>query len=250
MEVIPSPKWVRVYFGGETIADSRRVLLLRKEGELPLYYFPQEDVRVDLLSPESSEGEARHWSIRAAGRTAENAAWSYPDPTGAAAVLKGSIAFKWGAMDAWYEEDEEVYVHARDPYKRIDMIHSSRHVRVILAGETVAETRRPVLLFEPPWPTRYYIPKMDVRLDLLVSSQTQTQCPYKGEASYYSVRVRDALAEDIAWYYPFPVPEAGKIQNLVCFFNERVDALYVDGELMPKPKTRWSQLSSLRTELA
>jgi uncharacterized protein (DUF427 family) len=240
LECILSPKWVRVFFGGETIADSRRVILLRETGRLPVYYFPQEDVRMGLLCDESSDGEMQRWSIQAGERSAENAAWRRSDPKGAAAGLTGHIAFEWDAMDAWFEEDEEVYVHPRDPYKRIDVAHSSRHIRVVVSGETVAETRRPVLLFETNLPTRYYIPKMDLRLKVLVPSETHTQCPYKGLASYYSVRVGDTLVKDIAWYYPFPLPEVGKIQNLVCFFNERVDALYVDGELMPRPKTQWS----------
>ena len=240
LELVPSPKWVRVFFGGETIANSRRVMLRRETGRLPLYFFPQEDVRMELLSDQTSKGEAIFWSVQVGERSAKDAAWSYADPKGPAADLRGYIAFEWAAMDGWFEEDEEVYVHARDPFKRIDIIHSSRHVRVVVAGETVAESHRPVLLFEGNYPTRYYLPKMDVRLDVLVPSETHTQCPYKGVASYFSVKVGDTLVKDLAWYYPFPVPESSKIKNLVCFFNERVDALYVDGELMPKPKTQWS----------
>jgi uncharacterized protein (DUF427 family) len=133
-----------------------------------------------------------------------------------------------------------VYVHARDPYKRVDVLHSSRHVRVVVAGEVVADTRRPRLLFETGLPTRYYLPRPDVRMDLLVSSATETRCPYKGIASYYSLRVGGTLVEDIAWSYRFPIPECAKIENLVCFFNERVEATYVDGEREAKPRTRWS----------
>jgi uncharacterized protein (DUF427 family) len=246
VEFVRSPKWLRVFFGGELIADSRRAILLREGDQLPVYYVPPEDVRMDrLIASELKphrppKGVASYWSVQVRERIAENAAWSYLDPEPAYAELKGTIAFDWDAMDAWFEEDEEVFVHARDPYKRIDVIHSSRHLRVVVAGETVAETRRPVLLFETGLPTRYYIPKIDVRVDLLVPSETHTGCAYKGTASYYSVQVGDTLVENIAWYYPFPNPEVGKIQNLVCFFNERVDALYVDGELMPKPKTPWS----------
>jgi uncharacterized protein (DUF427 family) len=133
-----------------------------------------------------------------------------------------------------------VYVHPRDPYKRVDVLHSSRHVRVIVAGELVAETRRPSLLFETGLPTRYYIPRADVRMDLLVPTETETRCPYKGLATYYAVHIGPTVVRDIAWYYRHPIPECSKIENLVCFFNERVDALYVDGELQPKPRTLWS----------
>jgi uncharacterized protein (DUF427 family) len=145
--------------------------------------------------------------------------------------------FTW--MDAWFEEDDEVYGHPRDPYKRVDVLHSSRHVRVLVAGALVAETRRPSLLFETGLPTRYYVPKADVRMDLLVPTETQTRCPYKGLATYYAVRVAATVVPDVAWCYRHPIPECGKIENLVCFFNERVD-LYVDGELPPRPQTRWS----------
>ncbi|MDQ3966496.1 MAG: DUF427 domain-containing protein, partial [Actinomycetota bacterium] len=141
--------------------------------------------------------------------------------------------------DAWYEEDEEVFVHPRDPYHRVDILDSSRHVRVLVNGEVVAETDRPELLFETGLPTRYYIPPEDVREELLVPSDTTTQCPYKGVASYWSVDAGGELFEDLSWYYPEPLPEAAKISGLLCFFNERVD-LEVDGEKQPRPRTRWS----------
>jgi uncharacterized protein (DUF427 family) len=245
IEFEPSSKWVRVIFGGETIADSRHVMLMREAGHTPVYYFPQADVRMDRLEPTDHtthcpyKGDARYWTVRVGDRAAKNAVWSYPDPLPDAPALEGYLAFYWHKMDAWFEEDEEVYVHPRDPYKRIDILHSSRHVRVVVAGETVAETRRPRLLFETGLPTRYYIPKVDVRMDWLAPSERRTQCPYKGEAHYYSVKVGDKIVEDIAWYYPFPHPENAKIQNLICFYNERVDALYVDGEEQPRPQTPW-----------
>ncbi len=247
IEVLPNPKWVRVQFAGQVIADSRRVLLLREKGAMPVYYFPKEDVHMDILLPSDNtftspdKGKAHLWSVRVGDKLAEHAVWSYPDPSPNASSLKGYIAFEWDRMDAWFEEDEEVYVHPRDPYKRIDVMQSSRHVRVVVAGETVAETQRPVLLFETGLPTRYYIPKVDVRMDLLVPSDTQTRCPYKGVAGYHSVAVGDDVATDIAWYYNFPTPETAKIAGLVCFFNERVDALYADGQLLPRPVTKWSR---------
>jgi uncharacterized protein (DUF427 family) len=245
-EFEPCPRWVRVRFGGRFLADSRRVMLLREPGQVPVYYFPREDVCRDLLVPTAhttrsgGKGEAVYWTVAVDGRAAENAAWSYPDPAAEGLPLAGYVAFDWPKMDAWFEEDDEVYVHARDPYKRVDVLHSSRHVRVVVAGEVVADTRRPRLLFETGLPTRYYLPRPDVRMDLLVSSATETRCPYKGIASYYSLRVGGTLVEDIAWSYRFPIPECAKIENLVCFFNERVEATYVDGEREAKPRTRWS----------
>ncbi|MFQ5614639.1 MAG: DUF427 domain-containing protein [Anaerolineae bacterium] len=246
VEVEPSPRRVRVVFGGETIADSTQVLLLRESGRLPVYYFPQGDVRMDLLEATDHrlhsphKGDAVYWTVRVGDRVAENVVWGYPDPAPGGPDLRGYVAFEWDKMDAWFEEDEEVYVHPRDPYKRVDALRSSRHVRVVVGGETVADSRRPVLLFETGLPTRYYIPKNDVRMDLLVPSETRSQCPYKGRASYYSVKVGDRVFEDLVWYYPFPIPECPRIENLLCFFNEKVEALYVDGELQPKPQTPWS----------
>jgi uncharacterized protein (DUF427 family) len=233
-------------FNGQVIADSKRMRLLYETGHLPVYYFPQEDVRMEYLTKTDYhthcplKGDASYWTVKVGGRMAENAAWDYPQPLSDAADLKDYIAFDWGQMDAWFEEDEEIYVHARDPYKRVDALRSSRHVKVVVAGETVAESHRPLLLFETGLPTRYYIPKIDLRMDLLVTSDTRTRCPYKGVANYFSVKSGDTLVTDIAWYYPYPVPECPRIENLVCFYNERVDALYLDGELQPKPQTKWS----------
>ncbi|MFQ5911562.1 MAG: DUF427 domain-containing protein [Nitrospinota bacterium] len=241
-----SPRRLRVVFGGETIADSKRVLLLREANRIPVYYFPMEDVRTDLLAESGQiadhphRGIASFWTVKADEKDAERAIWSYSDPSPECAAVKGHVAFEWDKMDAWYEEDEEVFVHPRDPYKRVDVLRSSRHVGVVVAGETVAETRRPRLLFETGLPTRYYIPQEDVRADLLEPSMTTSSCPYKGDARYWSVKVGDKIVEDIVWSYPDPIPECTKIKGLLCFFNERVDATYVDGDRLPAPKTPWS----------
>ncbi len=240
----PSPRWVRVKFGGEFVADSKRALLLLEYGpdRLPTYYFPQEDVRMDLLhstSLDSQASETLYWSVKAGDQVAENAAWSHLDPPAELAALKEHITFKWNTMDAWYEEEEEVFVHARDPYKRVDVMPSSRHVQIVIAGETIADTHCPHLLFETWLPTRYYIPREDVRMDLLQPSKNTTRCPYKGVASYWSVKIAEHFAQNIVWRYPDPIPECPKIRGLFCFFNEKVD-MYVDGELQPRPLTRWS----------
>ena len=144
-------------------------------------------------------------------------------------------------MDAWYEEDEQVYGHARDPYKRLEILPSSRHVRVVLGDQTIAETHHPRLLLETGGPTRYYLPEQDVRMDLLEASGTTTRCPYKGQASYWSARIGASVFKDIVWSYRDPLPACSPIAGLLCFFNERVDAIYVDDEPVPKPITPWSQ---------
>jgi uncharacterized protein (DUF427 family) len=185
-------------------------------------------------------GEASFWTVKAGGRVAEDAAWSYPQPVSETLDISDFISFRWDRRDAWFEEGEEVHIHPHDPYKRIDILESSRHVRVVVLDETVADTRHPMLLFETGLPTRYYFPRLDVRLELLEPSDKTTGCAYKGKAQYYSVRADDKIARDIAWYYPYPTLEAAKIAGRISFFNERVDALYVDGVEQPKPKTPWS----------
>ena len=241
-EFIPSPRWVRAQVGNTYVGDSKRMMLLRQTGVLPTYYFPRADVRTDLLTAGPSNSDKQHgkrqfWTMTVDGQKRERAAWSYLD----SAELSDYIAFKWESIDAWYEEDDQIYRHARDPYKRIDANASSRHIEVVIGGEKVADTRRAYLLFETDLPTRYYIPRQDVRFDLLVHSDTKTQCPYKGISSYYSVKAGGKLYKDIAWYYPFPIPECPKIENLICFFNERVDAIFVNGEQEEKAVTPWSR---------
>jgi uncharacterized protein (DUF427 family) len=167
--------------------------------------------------------------------------WGYPDPYDEVPALKDFVAFYWDRVDHWYEEDEEIFVHARDPYKRVDVVNSSRHVQVIVGGETVADTRRARFLFETRLPTRYYIPPEDVRADLLVPSNKSTACPYKGKARYHSVKIGDDVFTDIVWYYPEPIAECPKIKDRLCFFNEMVDAILIDGVEMPRPVTPWSK---------
>lgn len=240
-----SPKWVRVMLGGEFIADSKGVHLLIPGGP-PFYYFPKDDIRMELLQPsdytEQSPilGDATYWTIKVGDRITHDAVFTYPKHISGELDLSDYVTFVWDKMDAWFEEAEEVFVHPHDPYHRIDVLESRRHVRVVISGENVAESDKPILLFETGLPTRYYLPKLDVRMDLLEPSNTVTGCAYKGEAQYYSVRVDDKVATDIAWYYRYPTTETAKIAGRICFFNERVDALYVDGVKQPKPKTKWS----------
>jgi uncharacterized protein (DUF427 family) len=186
-------------------------------------------------------GEASFWSIRVGDRIAENAAWSYSNPPPGGPEVAGYVAFYWNKLDAWYEEDERAYAHARDPYKLIDTRQSSRHVRVILGETTVADTQRPLLLFETGLPTRYYIPQEDVRMDLLEPSDRVTECAYKGQAAHWNVKIGDRVYNNIAWTYHQPTTLAAPIAGKICFYNERVDALYDDDELMSKPKTQWSE---------
>jgi len=246
VHVSESPRHVRVFFGGEAIADSKRAKLVREADVLPAYYFPKEDVRKDLLLPSANKtqcplkGEASYWSIRNGGKSAENAAWSYSNPSPAASAIKDHIAFDWPKMDKWMEEDEELHKHARDPFKRVDALPSRRHVSVMIDGQTIADSHRPHLVFETNHPVRYYLPQEDVRMDMLVPSVTTSRCPYKGAASYWSVKIGDDIFSDLVWGYMDPIPEIPKIKGLLCFWHERGCDIYVDGEMTPQPKTKWA----------
>jgi uncharacterized protein (DUF427 family) len=247
VHVSESPRHVRVIFNGETIADSKHAKLVRESEVLPIYYFPPADVRTDFFTATQHKtacpykGEASYWTIEVGDKRAENAAWSYQAPLPHAAEIANYFAFEWNAMDKWMEENEEIFVHARDPYKRVDALQSSRHVRVVIDGETVADSRKPRLLFETNHPVRYYLPQDDVRMDLLVPSVMRSRCPYKGLASYWSVKIGAQLHEDMVWGYMEPIPECPKIKGLLCFFHERGADICVDGDEIPRPQTKWAR---------
>lgn len=240
-----SPKRVRGFFNDEVVVDSSRARLLFETRHLPVYYFPLEDIRQDLLVPTDHtthcpyKGDARYWSVTVGDRVVENAVWNYPHPIEGCPDISGLAAFYWNKMDAWFEEDEEVFVHPKDPYHRIDVLESSRHIEISVDGVKIADSHRPKLLFETGLPTRYYLPKLDVRVDLLQPSDSHTRCPYKGVASYWSLDAKGEMMKDLVWSYPTALPEVYKIAGLVCFYNERVD-LDVDGERQERPKTQWS----------
>jgi uncharacterized protein (DUF427 family) len=237
-----SPRRIRARLGGETVVDSRHAKLLHEHGHLPVYYFPEDEVRMDLLVPSDKhttcpfKGEASYWSVHAGGKVANDAVWSYPDPLADAPPIAGYYAFYWHKVDEWFEEDEPAIVHARDPYHRVDVLDTSRHVRISLDGETLAESTRTRVLYETGLPPRWYFPREDVRMDLLTPSDTQTGCAYKGFASYWSAGDED----DVVWTYPDPRPEVARIKDYLAFFNERVD-VEVDGELQEQPVTQWSR---------
>jgi uncharacterized protein (DUF427 family) len=241
--VEPTPRWVRVRAGDVWVADSRRALLLAWYGPglLPTYCFPPEDVRTDLASPSGTsvaDFVVDH-DLRVAGEVIEGAAKRFLDPPPSLSALDGFWTFPWGGRLSWFEEALEVHVHARDPSKRVDVLPSERQVRVELGGEVLAESGRPHALFETHLPTRWYLPREDVRVDMLAPSDTVTRCPYKGTATYWSVEVGGQRVPDVAWSYPEPVPECPRIAGLVAFFNEKVD-LVVDGVGQARPVTPWS----------
>jgi uncharacterized protein (DUF427 family) len=227
LRVEQGAKWVRGYVAGELVVDSRRPLLVWERASYPAYYFPVDDVDMTLLQTEpGGDGDGERFTLQAAGRTVPGAAVRYDHSP--VELLRDAIRFDWAAVDAWFEEDEEVFVHPRSPYTRIDALPSSRHVIVEVDGEVVAESHKPTLLFETGLVVRYYLPKTDVRMDMLVPTDTVSHCPYKGQAEYWTVRTPQREHKDLAWSYRTALPESQRIAGLVCFYNHRVD-LVIDG---------------------
>jgi len=242
VRVEPGRKRVRAYLAGRLVADTRRPSLVWEIPYYPAYYLPLGDVTAELAPTGKTEhspsrGEAELYDVRVDGRVAEGAARRYPDSP--LAAIRDLVRFEWAAMDEWLEEDEPVYTHPRDPYHRVDILHSSRHVRVEVDGVTVADSARPVILFETGLPPRYYLPLSDIRTDLLTPTDTQTHCPYKGTAGYWSVDTGRGTHADLAWCYRTPLPESQKIAGLACFYDEKAD-VYLDGELQDRPRTHFA----------
>jgi uncharacterized protein (DUF427 family) len=236
-------KRVRAYLGGEPVADTTRPLLVWEKPYYPTYYFPTADVRTELLAPDDriahspSRGDGQLFTVTAGRKQAAGAALLYQQSP--FDELRDAIRLDWDAMDAWFEEDEQVFTHPRDPYTRVDILPSSRHIRVEVDGVTVAESAKPTLLFETGLPVRYYLPKTHVRLDLLEPNDTVSHCPYKGQAEYWSIRTGDTIHPGLAWSYPTPLPESQKIAGLISFYNEKVD-IYLDGVLQERPKSKFA----------
>ena len=241
VRIEPGRKRVRAYLRGELVADTLRPVLVWEWPYYPAYYFPAADVRATLVpagetshSPSRGDGEVLHVQVAAA--TAERAALRYPGSP--LEQLRDLVRLEWDAMTEWLEEDEPVYVHPRDPHTRLDILGSSRHVRIELDGITVAESGQPRILFETGLPPRYYVPLTAVRMDLLRPSATASHCPYKGTAGYWSVQTESAVHADVAWIYRSPLPESQKIAGLACFYDEKAD-VFLDGELQDRPRTHF-----------
>jgi uncharacterized protein (DUF427 family) len=237
-----SAKRVRTYLGGQLVADSIRPVLVWESPKYPTYYFPAEDVRAELVptgevenSP--SRGDAQIFDVRVGEVVAASAARRFPDSP--LEQLRDLVRLDWSAMTEWFEEDEPIYTHARDPYTRVDILASSRQIRIEIDGMTVAESSSPRILFETGLPPRYYLPIADLRQDLLRPSAKESHCPYKGKATYWSLDTGQAVHENAVWIYRSPLAESQKIAGLACFYNEKVD-IYVDGVLQERPKTQFS----------
>lgn len=203
----PWPRRMRAVRAGRTVLDSERGIMLWRTGMFPALYFPRGDIDArldeDVLEPAPSTG-------------------------GADAALRDFVAIDSAAVDGWFDEDEPVYAHVRDPYHRVDVRASSRRVTVAFSGRVVADSSRPKLLFETGNPTRYYLPFVDVDLGVLERSDTVSQCPYKGDGQHWNLVVGDHGVSDAAWSLPHPLPEAVHAAEHLCFYPHKIE-LRVDG---------------------
>lgn len=238
----PAPRRVRGYLDNTLLFDTIRALYVWEVSYYPQYYIPVSDVRMEYLEDEDHPqklqlGASRLYSLTKDGRTQKSAARVY-DPDGSGPVA-GYARFEWDAFD-WFEEDEPIIGHPRNPYVRVDALRSHRHIRVELDGVVLADTHSPVLLFETGLPTRYYIDLTDVAFEHLEASQTQSVCPYKGITSgYWSVRVGETVHPDLAWTYEYPLDQVAPVARLVAFYNEKLD-IFVDGVELSRPQTHFT----------
>jgi len=260
----PTTKRVRATLGGATVVDSTRAVLVWEPRRIvPSYAVPAADIHGELVpsTAPTTDGELADGSllpdvfarpvldpsvpfsahttageavdVHANGENSPGAGLRLTDPD-----LAGYVVLDFPAFDGWSEEDEPIVGHPRDPFHRIDVLASSRHLRLELDGHVLAESSRPMLLFETMLPVRYYLPRGDVRAKL-VRSDTHTYCAYKGKASYWSANVGGRLVPDLAWTYREPLTDASRVAGLVAFFNERVDVV-LDGQRSERPVTPWS----------
>ncbi|MDY6999534.1 MAG: DUF427 domain-containing protein [Actinomycetota bacterium] len=239
--VEPSPRRVRGYLDGELVFDTTAARYVWEVPYYPQYYVPLADVRAGMLRDDERAqtvqfGPSRLFSLVGSSTTHRSAARVFDDDDGG--PVAGLVRFDWAPL-SWFEEDEPIYEHPRNPYARVDALRAHRRVTVELDGVRLADTHSPVLLFETGLPTRYYIDKTDVAFEHLEATDTQTVCPYKGVTSgYWSVHAGGTVHPDLAWTYHTPLPAVASIANMVAFYNEKVD-IAVDGAALPRPHTHF-----------
>jgi uncharacterized protein (DUF427 family) len=208
--VEPWPRRVRALAGNRTLVDSERGVLVYESGRLPHYAFPAGDVAAEAEAEQEPE-------------------------------VEGYVTVRWSAADRWLEEEQEIIVHPHDPYHRIEVLPSARHIVVRVAGRPVADSRRPRILFETGLPPRYYLPADDILMELLEPAPLRTGCAYKGFATYWDVVLEHVRVEGAVWCYREPLPEAEQVRDLLCFFQERTEIeIEVDGKAADAQPTAWS----------
>jgi uncharacterized protein (DUF427 family) len=234
---------VRATLGGQVVFDTLHARYVWEWPYYPLYYIPWADVNPDYVTDEQHPQTDHRGSVRLFGLSVgdvvrPSAVRVYDDSK--IEGLSGTARFEWSALDSWFEEDEQIFVHPRSPYARVDAQRSTRSVRVEIDGVVLAESSSPVMVFETGLPTRYYLNRTEVNFSLLAASDTVTSCPYKGTTTgYWSFTGGTEVVADLAWTYDFPTRQLLPIAGLICFYNEKVDT-FVDGELLERPATHFS----------
>ncbi len=225
---------IRGVLAGETVVDTRHGRLLHESGMLPQWYLPLADIGAYLLVESSTtthcpfKGDASYFSLQVGDRFVEDAIWTYRTPLAEAAWLDGLAGFYFDRLDTWYQEDDEVFGHPRDPFHRVDTHHTSRHVVVRAGGQTVADSTDTIALFETGLGVRYYLPEADVRIELLGPSETTSVCPYKGTAGYRSLTVGAQTIDAAAWFYAVPFAEAAEVAGYLSFDGTGIDLEVTD----------------------
>ena len=238
-QMVAGHKWIRGVRNVGVVVDARHFTFVWEVPYWPWWFFSRDDVHGELVpsaAPDTGEGPDRivvH-DLMVDGTVLEGVARTYPDHPD----LGGLVTIQFAALDHWFEEDVEVFVHPRSPYTRIDALASSRHVVVSIDGVELANSHKPTVLFETGAPTRFYLPMTDVDLDLLVPNDRRSSCPYKGDADFFDGRIGDQVVRDIAWTYVLPRPEATPVAGLICFYNEKVD-IDIDGEREIRPRSHF-----------
>ena len=241
--MLPGHKWIRAIVDGQVIVDARAFTFVWEIPYWPTWFFRSEDLcgelreSIDAPRQRSDLDGALRYDFHAAGTVLAGAVKRYPESP--SEDLRELLTLDFAAVDRWFEEDVEVFVHPRSPFTRVDALASSRHVVVSIDGVILADSHTPTMLFETGVPPRHYLPMTDVNLRLLEPSTRRSSCPYKGDARYWSATINGRFERDIAWSYKTPMPEATPIAGLVCFYDEKLD-VDVDGRRQTRPETHFA----------
>ncbi|KXL50539.1 hypothetical protein M433DRAFT_2260 [Acidomyces richmondensis BFW] len=253
VKVFPTSRMVKILYNGSYILQTTQARFVWEHPFYPQFYVPKagllESTKQGHL--QIAEGEtfqsspngpplAQQLTLRVGDKSTDNVLAFSDHLSGPAAELRGLVKIDFASMDQWFEEDTPVFVHPKDPFKRVDILQSTRHVRVLVDGKVVADAHSSMHLYETGLPCRYYLPLTSVDASVLRPSRTRTRCPYKGEAEYYSIEVDGKLHEDVVWYYKSPTLESSMITGLVCFYNEKVD-IELDGVKLEQPDTHFGK---------
>ena len=250
VKTFATPKKIQILFGGIYILKTTNALYVWEHPFYPQYYVPKKELlestkhnqfefkEIEDFQSENGQHVGSQCTIKVGNKSTDKVIAFSDNLSGKAEDLRGMVKIDFGIMDQWFEEDTPIYVHPKDPFKRVDILESTRPVKVSVEGQMIAKTTTSMHLYETSLPRRFYIPFTSIDASVLRPSTTKTKCPYKGDAEYYSVEINGKLHEDLFWYYRNPTLESSKVVGLCCPYNERVD-IELDGEKLERPKTHF-----------